>query len=115
MRSLAPALARLAGICLSALLFGVLALPSEASASGHSSRIRGETFACFGREGRFAKNAPGYVGLSISKAETRARNYHKAYRVIARDGQCFNIVSDGSNGRVNLWIVRGKVVKAEIF
>jgi hypothetical protein len=114
MRSSSRALACLAGISVSVLVVGVT-LPSEASGTASRSQLRSETLVCFNHEGPTAKAARGYVGLTVPRAISKARAAHDSYRVIAQDGRCFNIVSDGSNGRVNFWVLHEKVIKARVF
>ena len=95
--------------------------PIAASGSSEASKVRSETLACFRAQGSFAAQGSReqvvreYVGLPVSRAEKKAQAHHDAYRVIANNGQCFNIVADGSNGRVDFWVVDGKVIKAAIF
>jgi hypothetical protein len=89
--------------------------PIAASAGSKVPKVRSETLTCFGVQGPDETVVRGYVGLSVSRAIKKAQAHHDSYRVIADNGQCFNIVADRSNGRVNFWVVDGRVIKAAIF
>ena len=93
------------------------ALPVAASQNTKAVKVRSETLACFSQEGPpDARAAAGYVGLSVSKAERKARRSEAdAYRIIAKDGRCFPATADLRKDRVNFWIFHGKVLKASVF
>jgi hypothetical protein len=89
--------------------------PIAASGSSKTPKVRSETLACFRAQGPHEKVVRGYVGLLVPKAAKEAQAHHDSYRIIANNGRCFNIFADRSNGRVNFWILDGRVIKAAIF
>jgi hypothetical protein len=94
----------------------VAGISSPAFGSAKTSRVRGETLACFSQEaGPNTKAAPSYVGLSLPKAVGRAHRAGDVARIIAKDGKCNFSTADLRSGRVNFWVLHGKVIKASIF
>ena len=52
------------------------------------------------------------VGKSLSVARSLTAGFGQTWRIVAQDGTCKNVTSDLQSGRVDLWIIDGRVVKA---
>jgi hypothetical protein len=52
------------------------------------------------------------VGKSLAAAKLSASGPDQTWRVVAQNGTCDAITSDLEQGRIDLWIVNGRVVKA---
>jgi hypothetical protein len=83
--------------------------------AGLSPETREATLACL------PTFAPGtsepdsaLVGKSLEVAESLASASHQTTRIVAANGTCETITSDLVSNRVDLWIVKGQVIKAVV-
>ncbi len=54
------------------------------------------------------------IGRPLSAAKTLTAASGQTWRIVAQDGTCHAVTSDLQSGRVDLWVVDGRVVKAVV-
>jgi hypothetical protein len=104
--------------CTLVLTSGWLAVPAtahELSGSLKTSSGMVATLSCYHEDDSTDPTELQYVGLTLTKARAKARAASMAVRIVAKDGRCLGYTLDLRISRVDFWVNRGHVIRAQRF